>query len=114
MKRFASIVIILVGLIGAFQWLSETFSARWEPDIRAAIEAAAGRATHTQVAIDSISLTVFHRVRLFNVRMVDPQDSAKPIFQAGEIELTVSLIDLPRALAHRKPSEAIGLVSVKS
>src|SRR5690242_14207063 len=103
MKRMAFIVIALVGITGAFHWLSEGFSARWEPDVRAAIESAVSRATRTDVHIDSIGLTFFHRIRLLNVTAMDPHDPSKPVFQAAEIELTLSLIDLPRAVAHRKP-----------
>src|SRR5438309_2920829 len=113
MKRMAFIVVFLVGIIGTFEWLSEGLMNSWEPRLRAYLEETAGRLTKTRVQIDTIALASFHRVRLLNVRVSEPDDRDHPIFRAGQIELTLSLIDLPRALYHRHPYEAIGLLSVQ-
>ncbi len=112
MRRLAFIVVFLVGTMGAFAWLSQSFTTSWEPRLRTYLEETAGRLTKTQVHIDSISPAFFHRVRLLNIRIAEPDDPTHPIFQAAQIELTLSLIDLPRALYQRKPYEAIGLISV--
>src|ERR1051325_2439058 len=114
MRRLAFIVIFLVGVAGAFQWLSQGFLTTWEPQIRASLEDVVGRATHTHVHIDILLPSFLHRVRLINVRALDWDDPKKVIFQATEIDLTFSLINVPRALIHRKPYEAIGLVSVQN
>jgi len=113
-KRLAFIVTFLVGSVGAFQWISQGFSTSWEPRLRTYLEDVAGRLTHTRVHIDSIAPSFFHHVRLVNVRVTEPEDPAHPLFQAADIELTVSLIDLPRALIHRKAYEAIGLVTLRN
>src|SRR5438477_400736 len=114
MKRMAFLIIFLVGTIGGFEWLSQGFNVSWEPALWAYLEKTAGRLTQTSVHIDSITVAYFHRVRLMNVRVTEPEDPQHPLFQASQIELMFSLIDLPRALFHRRLYEAIGLVSVEN
>jgi len=112
MRRLAFTVIFLVGFVGAMQWLFQGFSTAWEPRLRAYLADSAGNALQAKVSIDSIVPSFFHRIRLVNVQIVEP--SGVPLFQAGEIELTISLIDLPRAILLRHGYEAIGLVLVKN
>src|ERR1039458_5309175 len=98
MRRLTVIVIFLVGAVGLSQWLSIGFLTTWAPQLRQYLETIAGRATHTRVTIDAIVPAFFHHVRLTHVTVFDEGAPAEPIFQAGEIELTVSFIDLPRAI----------------
>jgi len=112
MRRLAFIVTFLVGIAGGIQWLSQGFSSSWEPRLRAYLEDTAGRALQAKVSIDSIVPSFFHRIRLLNIRIEEP--SGAPLFQAGEIELTISFIDLPRAVLRGHGYEAIGLVLVKN
>jgi len=114
MRRMAFFVIFLVGTIGGLEWLSQSFTATWEPRLRTYLEETAGRLSKTNVQMDSITLAFLDHVRLLNVRVSEPDDPNHPLFQAGQIELTLSLIDLPRALYHRRPYEAIGLITIEN
>src|SRR5437868_4290495 len=112
-RRLAFIVTFLVGSVGAFQWLSQGFFSSWEPKLRSYLEEVSGHLTRTEVHIDSIALSVFHRLHLVNLRSPEPSEQTHPLFQPPDIELPVSLIDLPRAILPRKAYEAIGLVWLK-
>src|SRR5687768_17523 len=120
MKRLVGILLLLFVVSATILHVAESFHSRWEPRFRHFVEARAGKILKSNVHIDSISLVFFpfrldkgwHQIRLNDVRVDDPEDPARPMFRASRIALTISLIDLPRAVLHRHPAESIGLVSV--
>jgi hypothetical protein len=112
MKRLSYIIILLVGTVGLFDWMSRSFSTTWEPKLRATIENAASRATQKQVHIDSIAPNIFRGVRLVNIRVTHPEHPDPPEFEAGRIELSISFLGLPQAIAKRQFSYVIGGVHI--
>lgn len=114
MKRLTTFLVVCFCTVGVMLWLAQSFVTTWEPQIRARLEKGIGDALHAQVQIDSISLAFLHHIHLTNVQVWDLEKPRHPIFRASDITLTISLIDLPRALADQNPIESIGLVSLES
>jgi hypothetical protein len=112
MKRLASFLGFFFCLFAVTLWVSQSFVNRWEPTLRQVLEARLSEALHARVEIDDIALPLPYRVRLDNVHVWESGTPEKLIFRAASISLTLSLIDIPRAITRRQPLEAIGLVSV--
>lgn len=112
MKRLTVIVVSLFCVLGASLWVLQSFVSAWEPRLRAALERRAGSALQARVQIDRLSIAFLHRIRLHQVQVRDAQPPSPLLFRASDISITLSLIDLPRAILRRQPLEAIGLVSL--
>jgi AsmA protein len=99
-RRYA-LVLIGIGLIPLFLWaglllIAPTGWARRQ--VIAALESRSGRS----VRLDSLSVHVFGGLRLTNLSIGSPQDTARPWFQAAEIRLDTGLSQLLRG--RLKPS----------
>jgi len=114
MKRLTTFIVACFCTVGVLLWAAQSFVTTWEPQIRARLEKGIGDALHAQVQIDGVSLAFIHRIHLANVQVWDLEKPRHLIFRASDIALTISFIDLPRALADRNPIESIGLVSLES
>ena len=114
MKRLTTFIVVCFCTVGVMLWLAQSFVTSWEPQIRRRLEKGIGDALHAQVQIDGISLAFIHRIHLTNVQAWDLEKPHHLIFRASDIALTISFIDLPRALADQNPLESIGLVSLES
>src|SRR5882672_11157823 len=109
MKRIAFIATLGFLGVGAALWVSQNYAARWEPQLRSQLETRAGTIlSGDRVHIGTISISFLHRAALKDVEIWDTHENPETlIFRAKEVALTLSLIDLPRALIHRNPLEAI-------
>lgn len=115
MKRIVSIIVWCFCGLGILLWLTQSFVNTWEPRIRTQLENRVGTALKAHVQIeDIVPSLLIHRIHLIDVRVYDQNTPGALIFRAADVSLTISLIDLPRALTDRNPIEAIGLVSVES
>jgi len=114
MKRLTTFIMVCFCTVGVLLWLAQSFVTTWEPQIRTRLEKGIGDALHAQVQIDAVSLAFPHHIHLTDVQAWDLEKPRHLIFRASDIALTISFIDLPRALADRNPIESIGLVSLES
>lgn len=114
MRRLATIITLLIVVGGVCQWGSQMYQNTWEPYLRMQLEKTASTAIHRTVQIETIALSFWGRIRLLHVQVWEGKPGSPLLFEAPEIALNISLIDLPRAIAHRNPVEAIGIVSVKT
>ncbi len=108
MKRLSYIVIFIVAFAGTLQWLFLGFSVTWEPRLRSFLERSASRLTQKNVQVETITLAYLKGFRLINVRVRDPLNQDRSLFEASQIELSLSPLGLPRALYRRNPVYAIG------
>jgi hypothetical protein len=114
MRRLGSFLAVAFLFLGATLWGAQMFTTTWEPRLRALVETRAGALLGADVHIDSLSIAFLHRIRLNHIEARERTPARPIIFRASNISLTLSLLDLPRALVHRNLAESIGLVSVDS
>src|SRR6185437_994178 len=114
MKRVVLFIALCFCATGVLLWCGQNLVGRWEPAICARLERGIGAAVHGRVSIDDVSLSFIHRIRLSNIRVWDADHPAQLLFRASEASLTLSLLDLPRALFQHRPLESIGRISVES
>ncbi|MFA5974780.1 MAG: translocation/assembly module TamB domain-containing protein [Elusimicrobiota bacterium] len=114
MRRLLNTVVLFFCILGASLWAMQSFVSSWEPRLLSALERRAGNVFHARVQIDSISVAFLHRLRLNNVQVWDTEKPSHLILRASDISLTLSLVDVPRALWRRRPLEAIGLISLNT
>jgi hypothetical protein len=127
MKRIAWIVTLVFLGLGAALWVSQSYVARWEPQIRSQLESRVASTLGIRlggpslpaerpairVHIGGITVSFLHKFTLKDVGIWDTRTNPESaLFRAKEVVLTASLIDLPRAILHRNPLELIGLIQL--
>ncbi len=107
-------IVLIFCFVGGIFWLTQNASLNWEPRLHAFLEDRIGKAIQGRAQFDSISISFIHRVRLNNVRLWLVEPAQYPVFQAAGISLTLSMIDLPRAILRHNPIDSIGLVTIEA